>query len=326
MNIGILGTGAFGIAIASVLNSNKHKVTMWSKFEEEINNLNDTRTSPNLNGYIIPREIKFTNSIKEVVENKDIIFLVVPANFIHDTTELLKTYFKKNQHICIASKGIEESRGRFLHNIVEEILNTKNISIISGPSFAIDIVQNVPVGVTLASNNHNTANIVAKSLRNNYFKVSCINDMVGVSICGCVKNIIAIGSGIIDGMNLPISTNSLLITIALNDIRTLIKALNGDENTILELAGIGDIILTCTSSKSRNYSFGKLIGESDNQEVINNYVHKTTIEGISAIKNINEIVDNLNINTPFIKLMHNIILGNKHKQELIDFIIKSNYQ
>ena len=322
MNIGIIGTGAFGIAIASVLNRNNHKVTMWSKFEDEINKLNSTRTSPNLKGYKIPNEIKFTNDMKDTVENKDLIFLVVPANFISDTTKLLKSYIKEEQHICIASKGIEESRGRFLFDIVEEILDTDKIGVISGPSFAIDIVQNVPVGVTLASNNIDTSDIIKKALSNEFFKVSCINDMIGVSVCGCVKNIIAIGSGIIDGMGYPISTTSLLITIALNDIRNLIGALNGDEMTILELAGIGDIILTCTSTKSRNFSFGKIIGESDNQEVIDNYVHNTTIEGLSALVNINKIVDNLQIDTPFIKLMHDIILGDKNKNDLINFIIK----
>ena len=146
--------------------------------------------------------------------------------------------------------------------------------------------------------------------------------MIGVSICGCVKNIIAIGSGIINGMGYPISTTSLLITLALNDIKNLIKGLGGNENSILELAGIGDIILTCTSTKSRNFSFGKLIGEINDKQVIDNYVHNNTIEGLSALVNINKIVDNLGISTPFIKLMHDIILDNKVKSDLINFIIK----
>lgn len=321
LKVGIIGTGAFGIALASILDKNNNKVVMWSKFKEEIDELNSTRVCSKLNNYCISDSILFTNDMEEAVDNADLIILVVPANFIDDTTRLLKGYYN-NQHICIASKGIEESRGEFLHNIVGEILNTDRIGVISGPSFAVDIVESVPVGVTLASKNTETASIIKEAFANEYFKVSITSDMIGVSICGCVKNIIAIGSGIISGMGYPISTTSLLITLALNDIKNLIACLGGDENSILELAGVGDIILTCTSTKSRNYSFGKLIGETDDKQVIDNYVHNNTIEGLSALVNINKIVDNLGIYTPFIKLMHDVILGDKSKNELINFIIK----
>lgn len=321
LKVGIIGTGAFGIALASILNKNNNKVVMWSKFKDEIDELNSTRVCSKLNNYCIPDNIMFTNNMEEAVNGANLIILVVPANFIDDTTKLLKNYYN-NQHICIASKGIEESRGEFLHNIVGEILNTDRIGVISGPSFAVDIVECVPVGVTLASKNMDTANIIREAFANEYFKVSIIDDMIGVSICGCVKNIIAIGSGIINGMGYPISTTSLLITLALNDIKNLIKGLGGNEDTILELAGIGDIVLTCTSEKSRNYSFGTLIGKTDDKQVIDNYVHNNTIEGLSALVNINKIVDNLGIDMPFIKLMHDIILGDKSKYELINFIIK----
>lgn len=320
MNIGIIGTGAFGIALASVLVKNGNNIIMWSKFEEEIISLKKSRKSPNLENYIIPDEIKLTNILEEAVIDADLIFLVVPAKFINDTSKLLKNYFKSYQHICIASKGFDNDSGKSLYDIVFENLNSNNIGIISGPSFAIDIVNNAPIGVTLASNNSKTISTIKKSLENNFFKISSTNDVTGVSICGIVKNIIAIGSGIISGMNLPISTNSLLITIALNDIRTIIKALDGNEETILEFAGIGDIILTCTSSKSRNFSFGKLIGENDCKEVINKYVQNNTIEGLEALSNINKIVDNLGINTPFLKLMHEIIFENKTKNDLIMFL------
>ena len=137
-----------------------------------------------------------------------------------------------------------------------------------------------------------------------------------------VKNIIAIGSGFINGMGYPISTSALLITLALNDIKKLILCLGGKPESILELAGIGDIILTCTSIKSRNFSFGKVIGESNNQQVIDNYVHKNTVEGYYSLKNINKIVDNLHINTPFIKIMYDIVIEQKSKSALINYITK----
>lgn len=322
MKVGILGTGAFGISLASVLDRNNVDIIMWSKFKNEIIDLETNRVCEKLDSYIIPQRIKFTNNINDAISDVNLIIIAVPANYVYDTTLLLKDYYKSYQHICIASKGMEESRGRFLHEIVGEILNTDKIGIISGPSFAIDVIKNVPLGVTLASKNSETSSIIKKFLSNDLFKVSICDDMIGVSLCGCLKNIIAIGSGIIDGMGYPISSQCLLITFAINDVKTIIKELGGSEKTILELAGVGDIILTCTSTKSRNYSFGKLIGETNNKQDIDNYVHNFTVEGLNSLINVNNIVHNLHIDAPFIKLMYEVVLGIKSKGHLIRYIIK----
>lgn len=325
MKIGIIGTGAFGIALASNLIKNNNKVIMWSKFEDEIKELNITRVCDKLDSYSIPDEIKFTTKMDETLNNAEIIIIAVPASFVYSTVREIKKFYKSFQHLCIASKGMDESRGEFLHNIVMEQLNTDKVCLISGPSFAIDIVKNVPAGVTLASKNIETAKICSHALSNNLFKVDLTDDMVGVSICGCVKNIIAIGSGIINGMGYPISTASLLITIAMNDIKNLISHLGGKPESVLDLAGIGDIILTCTSTKSRNFSFGKVIGESNNQQVIDNYVHNTTVEGYYSLNNIHKFVDNFNIDAPFIKIMYEIVINRENKKLLIEYITKKDY-
>ena len=322
MRVGILGTGAFGIALASVLDRNNVDIVMWSKFRNEIAELETIRVCEKLESYNIPDRIKFTNNIKEAVNDVELIIIAVPADYVYDTTLLFKDYYKSYQHICIASKGMEESMGRFLHEIVGDILNTDKIGIISGPTFAIDVVKQAPLGVTLASKNIETSNLIKKYLANDLFKVAISNDMIGVSLCGCLKNIIAIGSGIIDGMGYPISSQCLLITFAINDVKTLIRELGGNENTVLELAGVGDIILTCTSTKSRNYSFGKLIGQTDNKQVIDNYVHNYTVEGLNSLINVNNIVHNLHIDCPFIKLLYDVVLGIKSKGHLVRFIIK----
>ena len=321
LKIGILGTGAYGIALASILYKNNNKIYMWSKFEDEIFDLKRNRRSPKLNDYVIPNDFILTNNLEETVNDADLIIMVVPANFVEDTTKLLKSYYKY-QHICIASKGIEEGSGRFLHDIMRDILNTDRIGVLSGPTFAIDLANGVPAGVTVAAKNLDTCKIIKNAFVNYHFKVSFTDDMIGVSICGFMKNIIAIGAGIIDGMGYPISSISLLITVALKDVHNLIENLGGNPNTILELSGIGDIILTCTSTKSRNYSFGKLIGECDDYEVMHNYVQNNTVEGYSALLNINKIVDNLDVDLPFISLMKDIVLQKRNKKDLINYIIK----
>lgn len=321
LKIGILGTGAFGLALASILYKNNNKIYMWSKFEDEILELKKAKKSSKLNDYCIPDDFVLTNNLEKTVIDADLIIMVVPANFVEDTTKLLKSYYK-DQHICIASKGIEESSGKFLHNIMNNILNTDKIGVLSGPTFATDIIKNIPAGVTIASLNNETNNIIKKAFLNDFFKISISDDIIGTSICGCVKNIIAIGTGIIDGMGYPISSIALLITEALQEIRKMIVKLNGNSDTILELAGIGDIILTCTNLKSRNYTFGQLVGKNDNYDVINNFVQNNTIEGLSNLKVINKIVDNYHLNIPIIKLIYDIIYNNVDKKQLIKYITK----
>ena len=321
MKIGIIGTGVFAIAIASILYKNKNEITMWTKFEEEKNELVDNRIRKNLNNYKIPNDIKITTDIREVCENKDIIFIVVPAEFVSSTCNLAIPYIK-NQHICIASKGIEESSSMFLPDIVKQLFNTNKICVISGPTFAIDIVNDVPIGLSLASYNPNTSITVYNVLKNDKIKIFRTNDVIGTCICGSVKNVLAIASGIIDGLKFPISTQAMLITQALNDVEELVNKLGGTGRTILSFAGFGDIILTCTSDKSRNYTFGKLIGEKVGEKKILEYMNHNTIEGLTALRSIHNIINDNKIDIPIIQLIYNIVYNKKEPESIISFLSK----
>ena len=159
-------------------------------------------------------------------------------------------------------------------------------------------------------------------MKNNYVKLRPTRDIIGTEICGSIKNVIAIASGMIDGMGYPISTSSLLITEALNDIKNLSHALGGSKKTILSFAGFGDIILTCTSDKSRNYTLGKLIGSGISKEEISKYIENTTIEGLNTLISIKKLLSNRKIKMPFINLIYNIIYGDKSPNELSNFLIK----
>ena len=319
MNIGIIGTGVFGIAIASILDKTKNNITMWTKFENEANDLINNRARSNLNNYKIPEHINITTDIKKVCEDKDIIFIAVPAEFVSSTCEIAKDYIN-NQHICIASKGIEESSSMFLPDIVKQIFNTNKIGVISGPTFAIDIINNVPIGLSLASYNPKTSNIIYKALKNKDVKIFITNDVTGTCICGAIKNVLAIASGIVDGLKYPISTQAMLITQALHDVEELINKLGGTGRTILSFAGFGDIILTCTSEKSRNYTLGKLIGEKVGEKKISDYMNNTTIEGLTALRSIHNIINDNKIDIPIIKLIYDIVYNNKNPEDILSFL------
>jgi len=260
--------------------------------------------------------------MEETILESTLIVIAVPTAFIRSTCLEIKKYLKKGQHICIASKGIEQNTCNFGYDIVYDILKTRNIGVISGPSFAIDVINKVPIGLALGCKNKNTEVIIKKTFENNHFKLRTTSDILGIEVCGAFKNVIAIAAGMIDGMNLPISTKAFLITEALNDVKELIKALGGNKKTILSFAGFGDILLTCTSEKSRNYSFGVLIGKNKTNKELESYLNKNTVEGVYTLKSIYKLTKRKKIKIPIIDLIYNIVFNQKHPNELLNFLIK----
>lgn len=323
MNIGIIGTGAYGLALAIQFNENRNnKVRMWTKFEEEKNEIVTYRQNKKvLPGVKIPKEIEIYTNMEEVVKSSDIIVIAVPAAFVGDVSKEIKKYYNKNQQFVLASKGIERGSCLFVDEIFKKYIKTKNYCVISGPSFAVDIVTDCPIGLTIASERKKTIKIVRKALENDTIRLRESDDIIGVEICGSIKNVIAIAAGILDGMGYPESTQAMFITESLNDIKELIAKLGGDKDTILTYAGFGDLLLTATSKKSRNYSYGRLLGQKLPKKEIEDYVNNTTIEGLYTIKSIYKLLKHRRVRIPIINLIHDIIENKKKVEELPRFLI-----
>ena len=321
MKITVLGAGAYGCALAKILNENNNKVTLWTPFEEEEKNIIETRTTPKLPNIKLSNNINITTNLDKALDKTKLIIIAIPTAFLSNTIKKVKKYYQDTP-ICIATKGIEQNTNLFVYDVVKNILNTEKIAVISGPSFAIDIANDCPVGLTLACQNKETIELTTNVLTNNHFKLRKSYDIIGTELCGSIKNIIAIASGILKGLNMPESTSAMLITESLHDIKALIKGLGGDGSTVLSYAGFGDLLLTATSPKSRNYSFGYLIGKGASKEEINNYIKNTTIEGLYTLKSICELVSNKDVDMPIINLMKQIIYHNKNPKELINFLIQ----
>ena len=321
MKITVLGAGAYGCALAKILNENNNKVTLWTPFEEEEKNIIETRTTPKLPNIKLSNNINITTNLDKALDKTKLIIIAIPTAFLSNTIKKVKKYYQDTP-ICIATKGIEQNTNLFVYDVVKNILNTEKIAVISGPSFAIDIANDCPVGLTLACQNKETIELTTNVLTNNHFKLRKSYDIIGTELCGSIKNIIAIASGILKGLNMPESTSAMLITESLHDIKALIKGLGGDGSTVLSYAGFGDLLLTATSPKSRNYSFGYLIGKGASKEEINNYIKNTTIEGLYTLKSICELVSNKDVDMPIINLMEQIIYQNKNPKELINFLIQ----
>ena len=325
MKVTVLGTGAYGIALALMLKKNDRvsDLVMWTKFDkekEEIERLRENKkVLPNI---IIPNEISFTTNMKDAIDNSALIVIAIPAAFCEDVFIELAKYYKMNQHICIATKGIQQESCLFMNELLEKYISTKNISAISGPSFAIDIANNAPIGLSLATENEETSKIVKACFNNDTMILKENDDILGTEICGAIKNVIAIAAGILAGMGMPESTQAMLITESLHDIKRLIIELGGRHNTVISFAGIGDLLLTCTSTKSRNYKFGLLIGSMSSQEEIDNYINNNTIEGLYTLKSIYKLTKDKSINIPIIDLIYEIVFKDKNPDNIKSFLTK----
>ena len=319
MKISILGAGAFGLALASIFKENNNDVTVWSRFEEEVVSLREKNTNEKIKNIKLPTGIKYTSNLKDTVESSELLVIAIPAQFVDDLVKQLKTLVKK-QYILIASKGIENDTFSFLEEVVRRGINTRKIAVISGPTFAIDIVQNYPVAFTLASRSWTTREVIKKTLINSHVKVRQSRDVVGVEVCGAIKNVISIASGMIEGMNYPESTKAMFITESLHDLKNLIKALGGNKKTILTFAGFGDLLMTATSTKSRNFTFGKMFGENRPKEEIEKYKKETTIEGLYTLESIYNLIKKKKVYMPIIYLIKDIVDGKKEAKTLIDLL------
>ena len=321
MKVAILGCGAYGLALASILVKNKVVVTMWSYSNEEKEILTKSRKSNKLENYKIPECINFSTDMNEVVKDCNLIVIAVPTFSFESTVIKLKECIDKRQPVLIATKGIQQDTCLFLHDVFKKHCKNK-IAVISGPSFAVDIVKEVPIGLSLATKHNSVDLLVRKCFENELTKLRRTNDIIGVEVCGSIKNVMAIASGMLEGMNASPSTKALFLTESMNDIKELLFALGGKKKTILSFAGFGDILMTSTSPSSRNFSFGRLIGEGKSKQVINNYLKETTVEGMYTLQSIHKLVKKKNVKMPIINLIYDIINGKKEKEEILKFLIR----
>lgn len=306
MKILVVGAGAYGLALSNIL-SDKNEILVYSSLKEEIEKLKQTKS---FEGIKLSEKINYTSKT-EKLNNIDIAVIVLPTQFIKSELNKLKEYIK-NKPIIVASKGIYENK--FASELVEESLNIESTHVLSGPSFAIDTIKKQPIVLTLAGNNTSE---IKNIFNEGYVKIEQTTDIIGTQICGTVKNTFAIGAGILEGINATTSTKAAYMTKIINETKTIIKLFNGKEDTIMLSCGIGDIILTCTSTKSRNFTLGYMKGKNEN---IKEYIKMQTVEGIESLKYFSKHLNNINIE--MINVIYRIIYDNANCQEILSYIIK----
>ena len=264
MKIGVVGAGSWGTSLANLLGLKGFKVDLWA-FEKEVRDQihKDRENKVFLPGISLSANLLPSNDLDEVVSGKDLVMIVVPSHFVRETALKVSGIVSKQAIIVSASKGIENKTHLTMSGVLKETLTEipeSGFAVLSGPSFAREVALNVPTLVSVASNDRKTADLVQHVFATPYFRVYTNNDMIGVELGGAVKNVIAIAAGIVDGLELGLNTRAALITRGLVELRRLGLKLGAKMHTFSGLAGIGDLVLTCTGNLSRNHTVGKKLG------------------------------------------------------------------
>lgn len=317
MNITIIGCGAYSLAIAKRMAKNKNnKITIWTESKE--NALEYEKTNKIKNIYkdeIFSKNIVVTDSYEKALENTGIIFLMTSSKFVKSTLENIKEFYNKKIPVVIGTKGIDNESKKYNSILVNKILKTKNIAVIAGPSFAIDILNDAILALTVATRKRKIFIKINNVFNNTRTVLKRSYDLAGVQLSSTLKNVYAIGSGILNGLGNPESTNSIYLTKVINEMYNIIYMLEDQEITILSYAGIGDTIMTCNDTKSRNYTYGMKL-TSKTKTAAKNYLSKNTVEGYEACKTMYEIIKKNRVKAKLLITIYEILYENKDCKEL----------
>ena len=305
-NIGIVGTGSWGLALALALNYSKCKVTLFFNSKESYEKAELNRTSKFLTGIKIPENILITDNLKSL-DNSRYVFLVTPSQKIRHNIVLIKQNLGTNKKFVICSKGIESSTNKLMSEVLLDIIPGTTPIILSGPNFSDEVSKGLPTAFVLSSKDNNVLENIGNAITNKNFRPYFNNDIVGTQIGGALKNVIAIACGIVYGKGLGENAKSSVMTRGLKEIMTLGVKMGAKEETFRGLSGLGDLNLSCNSLKSRNMYLGYKLGKNIplSQIILENKLN----EGLNSCKAICALGNQYSIDLPICNAVKEILDG-----------------
>jgi len=314
MKISVLGAGGWGTTLAILLHYNGHAVTLWEYKKSYAKVLNKKRLNPDyLPGIKIPKEIIITPELHLSAENKNLIVLAVPSQFLRGVIKKIATSEIKNSILVNVAKGIEKDSLLTMSQMLLEVhpeLTKDQLSILSGPSHAEEVARRIPTTVTAASENLDTAQFVQAAFMNSYFRVYRSTDILGVELGGAFKNVIAIGAGIIDGAGFGDNTKAAIMTRGVAEISRLGLAMGARPETFAGLSGMGDLIVTCMSRHSRNRFVGEQIGKGKKLKQVLKSMDMIA-EGVETSRSASQLAKKHKVETPITNEVYKILFEDK---------------
>jgi glycerol-3-phosphate dehydrogenase (NAD(P)+) len=310
VKIGVIGAGSWGTALANLLAVKGFTVDHWV-YEEDVRlDMETIRENRRfLPGVTLSDNLRPFNDLKPVVSGKDLILVVTPSHVTRQTLACCGDAFGSGTVVVSASKGIENRTHLTMSGVLSQVipdLSANRLAVLTGPSFAKEVARQVATGVTVACTDANTATFVQQVFATPYFRVYTIDDMIGAELGAAVKNVIAIAAGVIDGLGLGLNTRAALITRGLVEIRRLGLAMNAQPRTFTGLAGVGDLILTCTGNLSRNHTIGKQIGEGRKLDDLLAEMHMVA-EGVKTARSVYNLSRKLGVEMPISHAVYHVL-------------------
>ncbi|GFI43946.1 glycerol-3-phosphate dehydrogenase [NAD(P)+] [Lachnospiraceae bacterium] len=317
-NVGIMGAGSWGTALALLLHKNGHQVTVWSISEEEVKLLSEKREHVSkLPGVKLPEDMVFTTDIESTVKGKDFVVLAVPSPFTRKTARNMSSYVAEGQIIVDVAKGIEESTLMTLSQQIEEEIPQAEVAVLSGPSHAEEVGRGLPTIVVVGAKRKEIAKYLQEMFMNEVFRVYISPDMQGMELGGSLKNVIALAAGIADGLGYGDNTKAALITRGIAEIARLGVKMGGSVESFTGLTGIGDLIVTCASVHSRNRKAGYLIGQGRSMQEAMEEV-QMVVEGVYSAKAAVKLGKKYGVSLPIIDKVSEVLFEGKDPREAVN--------
>ena len=313
MNVAVFGAGAWGSALAQVIAANGHDVRLWSYSSSQVESIRSTSRIKYLPDIRLSDRIVPTDSVECALDHVDAILIAVPSHAFRQTLALIKVHYRA-QPIAWATKGFEQGSCKLLHQVVEEELNANGV-VISGPTFATEVARLMPTAV-VAAGSVEQADVWVRLMNSKTFRVYTNDDITGVELGGALKNIIAIGAGISDGLGFGANARAALVTRGLAEMARLAAVLGGKSETMMGLAGMGDLVLTCTDNQSRNRRFGLALAEGGSVEEVVAEIGQV-VEGAKAASLALELAREYQVDMPIVEQVARVLAGDIQPQQAV---------
>lgn len=324
MKIAILGSGGWGLALACTLSRLGHEVTVWSAFKDELDSIRRTgELRAKLPGVQIPKTVKLTEDIC-CCENKDIIVVGIPTKFVRDVCNQAREHISPSSIIVSCSKGLEEGSLKRMSEVIGEVFPENTVVVLTGPSHAEELGRGIPTAVVVASSDRDAAMLIQRTFSDNVLRLYVNSDVIGCEIGGAIKNVIALCCGVLEGLGLGDNSRAALITRGLSEITRLGVAMGGTADTFCGLAGIGDLIVTCTSVHSRNFRAGILIGQGTDPEEAVRIVG--TVEGYGCAAATLELSRRYGVDMPITREINGILFLGRSPKDAISALMGRPYR
>ena len=325
MNITVLGAGAWGTALAIHFAKQKHQVCLWARDTEHVLQMKQSRCNERyLDGFQFPAELSLETDLQAAIDATELILIATPVAGLRPTLEKLAGNIVNTTPIMTACKGFEVSTGKLPHQVVADVLpEQQHIVLLSGPSFAQELAEQLPCAVTLAAANNAWIEQLCRDLNSSVLRLYASTDLIGVAVGGALKNVMAIATGLCDGLHYGMNARAALMTRGLAEITRLAQHLGAHEHTLMGLSGLGDLILTCTGGLSRNRQVGlKLAENKDLDTILAELGH--VAEGVYTVNEAQRLSKQLQVKMPITETLYALFQGQLNSTQVAQALMMRN--